>query len=72
MTPIVIDVYGKIYMGYYECGHEGMLRVSSVGLGSKVTQTSNSAPESVARMLLRELVQEAQKRNQMTGRQHTL
>ena len=62
MTPIRIDVYGKIYTGCYDYEHKDLLRVSSVGLGSKVRQIGNTPPESVARMLLRELVLEAQKK----------
>ena len=72
MTRVAIDVYGKIYMGSYEYVDKGTVRVSSVGLGSKVAQISNSTAESVARMLLRELVREAQKRNQVTGRERTV
>ena len=70
MIPIVIDFYGKIYTGSYEYENKGTVRVSSVGLGSRVTQISNSAPESAARMMLRELVRDAQKRNQITEREH--
>jgi hypothetical protein len=66
MTPIVIDFYGKIYTGWYECVDRGMVYVSSVGLGSKAARIGNSTPESVGRMLLRELVREVQKRNQPT------
>jgi hypothetical protein len=54
-------------MGCYEYVNKDMVRVSSLGLGSMVTQISNSTPESVARMLLRELVRVAYKKSQMTG-----
>jgi hypothetical protein len=72
VTPVTIDVYGKIYIGSYEDVDEGMVRVSSVGLGSKVAQISNSTAELVARMLLRELVREAQKKKQTTDQEHTV
>jgi hypothetical protein len=72
MTPIVIDLYGKIYLGSYECVDQQTVRVSSVGLGSKMAQMSGSGAESIAHKLLRELVRESRARTQMIEREHTI
>ena len=57
---ISIEIEGKVYVADYELISK-VLTVNS-SLGSKSTQLGGMAPESLARILLRELVQEKTRR----------
>ena len=57
---VLVEVGGKSYTGHYMV-EKGMLTVSTL-TGRKTTQLGGSTPASLARILLRELVEEERKR----------
>jgi len=60
--PVSVEIDGVAHHGEFRV-HDGMITVGTVEFGSKRTQLGNSArhPATLARMLLRELVQAGQK-----------
>jgi len=54
---VSVEVEGETITAHYTVDR-GLVKVSW-GMGSKTTQVGSSEPESIARLLLRELAQEA-------------
>lgn len=54
---VSVEVDGKAYKGDWEL-HGGLIEVTSFECGSKSTQFGNIQPETLAKTLLRELLQE--------------
>lgn len=57
---VSIEHNGKTYTGHWTAERGGVLRLNCFELGSKVTQIGGMTEEALARLLLRELVTEAE------------
>ena len=64
---IAIERGGKTYKGYYEVS-KGIVTVTTPMYGSKSTQVGNSPPATLARIMLRELIDEDEARERQRGK----
>ena len=65
---VSIEIEGRTYTGRYVVSGQGSGRTVTVSTplyGSKTTQVGGSPPETIARMLLRELIQAGMGRKDM-------
>jgi hypothetical protein len=58
-SPVSVEIKGTIYTGYYRLDRQSITVRGHGVVGSKTSQIGGSPPETIARMLLLELITES-------------